>query len=35
LRLGPKLGTVSFAGLRCPFGRRTAVPDATIDEARP
>ncbi len=33
--LAPASGTVSFAGLRWPLGRRTPVPEATIDEARP
>jgi hypothetical protein len=34
-RHGPKLGADSAAGLRCPLGRCTGVPDGTTDDARP
>jgi hypothetical protein len=34
-REGAKTGASSPAGLICPQGRRTGVPDATTDEARP
>ena len=32
---GPKTGTGSVGGLRCPLGRTTSVPDTTMVPERP